>query len=80
MALIATALLLKVAGPKFFIWELFGNKADKKETPAPIYALLIPIFIGIGFIEIISICFRPISLSFRLYGNVYGGEKACSQV
>ena len=78
MALIATAawlfISLKVAGPKFFIWELFGNKADKKETPAPIYALLIPIFIGIGFIEIISICFRPISLSFRLYGNVYGGE------
>lgn len=78
MALIATVawlfISLKVAGPKFFLWELFGNKADKKETPAPIYALLIPIFMGVGIIEIVSICFRPISLSFRLYGNIFGGE------
>jgi F-type H+-transporting ATPase subunit a len=78
MALIATAawlyICLKVAGPKFFLWELFGNKADKKETPTAIYAFLIPIFLGVGVIEIVSICFRPISLSFRLYGNVFGGE------
>lgn len=65
---------LKTVGPKFFIWELFGNKADKKETPPLIYALLIPIFFMVGFIEIISIAFRPVSLSFRLYGNVFGGE------
>lgn len=65
---------LKIAGPKFFIWELFGNKADKKDTPKLIYIMLIPIFIGVGFIEMISIAFRPVSLSFRLYGNVFGGE------
>ena len=65
---------LKVAGPKFFIWELFGNKADKKETPPLIYMMLIPIFVLVGFIEVISIAFRPVSLSFRLYGNVFGGE------
>lgn len=65
---------LKVAGPKFFMWELFGNKADKKDTPKVIYFMLIPIFIGVGFIEMISIAFRPVSLSFRLYGNVFGGE------
>lgn len=65
---------IRVSGVKFFIWELFGNKADKKETPKPIYALLIPIFIGVGFIEIVSIAFRPVSLSFRLFGNVFGGE------
>ena len=65
---------LKVVGPKFFIWELFGNKADKKETPAFIYFMLIPIFLMVGVIEIISIAFRPVSLSFRLYGNVFGGE------
>jgi len=65
---------LKVSGGKFFIWELFGNKADKKETPGPIYALLIPIFIGVGLIEVVSIAFRPVSLSFRLFGNVFGGE------
>jgi F-type H+-transporting ATPase subunit a len=65
---------LKVAGPKFFIWELFGNKADKKETPAAIYMLLAPIFLMVGVIEVVSIAFRPVSLSFRLFGNVFGGE------
>lgn len=65
---------LKVAGPKFFVWELFGNKADKKETPSIIYFMLTPIFLLVGVIEIVSIAFRPVSLSFRLYGNVYGGE------
>lgn len=65
---------LKVAGPKFFVWELFGNKADKKETPAAIYIMLIPIFLLVGVIEVVSIAFRPVSLSFRLFGNVFGGE------
>jgi F-type H+-transporting ATPase subunit a len=65
---------LKVAGPKFFVWELFGNKADKKETPKVIYMLLAPIFLMVGVIEIVSIAFRPVSLSFRLFGNVFGGE------
>jgi F-type H+-transporting ATPase subunit a len=65
---------LKVAGARFFIWELFGNKADKKETPTAIYLLLIPIFMLVGVIEMVSIAFRPVSLSFRLYGNVFGGE------
>ena len=31
-------------------------------------------FLGAGCIEIVSILFRPISLSFRLYGNVFAGE------
>ncbi len=78
MALVAMiawlVISLKIAGPKFFIWELFGNKADKKETPAPVYFMLIPIFLMVGLIEIVSIAFRPVSLSFRLYGNVFGGE------
>ncbi len=65
---------LKVAGPKFFVWELFGNKADKKETPKAIYIILAPIFLMVGLIEVVSIAFRPISLSFRLFGNVFGGE------
>ena len=65
---------LKVAGPKFFVWELFGNKADKKETPKAIYFILAPIFLMVGLIEVVSIAFRPISLSFRLFGNVFGGE------
>lgn len=78
MALVAMGawffISLKIAGPKFFIWELFGNKADKKETPTPVYLMLVPIFLMVGVIEIVSIAFRPVSLSFRLYGNVFGGE------
>jgi len=78
MALIAMGtwlfVSLKVAGPKFFLWELFGNKADKKETPKAIYLMLFVIFFGVGIIEMVSIAFRPVSLSFRLYGNIFGGE------
>ena len=78
MALVAMVawlvISIRASGLKFFVWELFGNKADKKETPIPIYMALGIIFIGVGFIEVVSILFRPVSLSFRLFGNVFGGE------
>lgn len=61
-------------GPKGVIKDLFGNKADKDEVPTPIYYFLTLIFLGVGMIEIISIIFRPVSLSFRLFGNMFGGE------
>ena len=32
------------------------------------------VFFFVGMIEVISIAFRPVSLSFRLYGNVFAGE------
>ena len=35
---------------------------------------MIGVFFAAGCLEIISILFRPISLSFRLYGNVFAGE------
>ncbi len=66
--------IMRYAGPAFVLKDIFGNKADKKETPAVIYYPLFIIFFGAGLIEIVSIAFRPISLSFRLFGNVYGGE------
>ncbi|MFP4069581.1 MAG: F0F1 ATP synthase subunit A [Verrucomicrobiota bacterium] len=78
MALVAMAawliISIKTSGVKFFVWELFGNKASKEETPSAIYLMLIPIFLMVGLIEMVSIAFRPVSLSFRLYGNVFGGE------
>lgn len=67
-------LIMRYAGPAFVLKDIFGNKADKKETPAIIYYPLFLIFFGAGLIEIISICFRPVSLSFRLFGNIFGGE------
>jgi F-type H+-transporting ATPase subunit a len=67
-------LILKYAGPKIIAYDIFGNKADKSEVPAVIYYALFIIFFGVGLIEIISILFRPVSLSFRLFGNMFGGE------
>lgn len=66
--------ILRYAGPKMVFLDLFGNKADKKEIPAAIYYFLFVIFFAVGLIEVISIAFRPVSLSFRLFGNVFGGE------
>ncbi len=67
-------LILRYAGPKLILYDLFGNKADKREVPAAIYYFLGLIFLAVGFIEVISIAIRPVSLSFRLFGNVFGGE------
>jgi F-type H+-transporting ATPase subunit a len=36
--------------------------------------LMIVVFFAAGCLELVSILFRPVSLSFRLYGNVYAGE------
>jgi F-type H+-transporting ATPase subunit a len=65
---------LKYAGPKLILWDLFGNKADKKETPAWLYPFLSLVFLVVGFIEVFSIAIRPFTLSVRLFGNVFGGE------
>jgi F-type H+-transporting ATPase subunit a len=66
--------IMRYAGPVFVLKDIFGNKADKKETPAIIYYPLFVIFFAAGLIEVISIGFRPVSLSFRLFGNIFGGE------
>jgi F-type H+-transporting ATPase subunit a len=51
--------------------HLFGPKG---ESTGPLKVLLIVVFFLVGFLEILSILFRPISLSFRLYGNIFAGE------
>jgi len=66
--------VMRYAGPKALLYDWFGNKADRKDTPLLIYICLTPIFFAVGFIEIISTLIRPISLSCRLFGNVFGGE------
>ena len=66
--------ILRYAGPSVVLKDIFGNKADKSEVPTIIYYPLFIIFFLVGLIEIISIAFRPISLSLRLFGNVFGGE------
>jgi F-type H+-transporting ATPase subunit a len=51
--------------------ELFGAKGESSGVMKPVMAV---IFLAAGLLEIISIIFRPVSLSFRLYGNVFAGE------
>jgi F-type H+-transporting ATPase subunit a len=36
--------------------------------------MMIVVFFAAGCLELLSIAFRPISLSFRLYGNIFAGE------
>jgi F-type H+-transporting ATPase subunit a len=69
-----TYFVLRYAGFKVLIFDLFGNKANKKEVGMLMWVLLIPIFFAVGGIEVVSITFRLLSLSFRLFGNVFGGE------
>lgn len=67
-------MIFRYAGPKLILHDIFGNKADKKELPAALYYGLSVIFFFVGFIEILSILIRPLTLSARLFGNVFGGE------
>ena len=54
-----------------FALHLFGPKG---ESTGFIKYMMIVVFFFVGFLEVISIAFRPVSLSFRLYGNVFAGE------
>ena len=54
-----------------FAKELF---APKGESAGVLKVLLIVVFFAAGCLELISILFRPVSLSFRLYGNIFAGE------
>lgn len=67
-------IVFKIAGPKIILWDLFGNKAEKSETPGWLYPILSLVFLVVGFIEVFSIAIRPFTLSVRLFGNVFGGE------
>jgi F-type H+-transporting ATPase subunit a len=62
---------LQEVGPLGFLKELF---APKGETTGALRLLMIGVFFAAGCLEIVSILFRPVSLSFRLYGNVFAGE------
>lgn len=67
-------IVMRYAGPGLLIKDLFGNKADKKELAPAMYWGLSLVFIVVGVIEVVSIFIRPVTLSMRLFGNVFGGE------
>jgi F-type H+-transporting ATPase subunit a len=63
---------LQANGVGGFLAHLFGAKG---ESSGVLRILMVIIFFLVGFLEVFSISFRPISLSFRLFGNIYAGEK-----
>jgi F-type H+-transporting ATPase subunit a len=58
-------------GVRGVVKELFAPKGD---TTGFLKLLMVVVFFAAGCLEIVSILFRPVSLSFRLYGNVFAGE------
>ena len=62
---------LREVGPVGFVKELFAPKGD---TTGLLKVLMVVVFFAVGCLEVVSILFRPVSLSFRLYGNVFAGE------
>ncbi len=58
-------------GPRGVLRELF---APKGETSGAMRVVMVIVFFAAGCLDILSILFRPISLSFRLYGNIFAGE------
>lgn len=57
---------------KEFLAHIFAPKGDFKGV---MMMLMVPIFLFVGVLELISIAIRPVALSFRLFGNIYGGEQ-----
>jgi F-type H+-transporting ATPase subunit a len=66
-----TVWAIQANGPGGFILHLFGPKGD---TTGLLKLLMIFVFVLVGVLEVVSILFRPVSLSFRLYGNIFAGE------
>jgi F-type H+-transporting ATPase subunit a len=66
-----TVWALQANGPGGFILHLFGPKGD---TTGLLKMLMILVFMVVGVLEVVSILVRPVSLSFRLYGNIFAGE------
>lgn len=58
-------------GIKGFLHHIFAPKGVFSGIMA---VLMLLVFAFVGVLEVISILFRPVALSFRLYGNVFAGE------
>jgi len=64
---------IRGAGVGGFLFHIFGPKVKFSNLFANI--IFIIIFFLVGWIDVVSILFvRPIAFTFRLYGNIFGGE------
>jgi len=59
-------------GMKGFMAHIFAPKGSFRGL---MLMMMVPIFLFVGVLEVISIAIRPVALSFRLFGNIYGGEQ-----
>lgn len=66
-----TVWALQENGVKGFFLHIFGPQGD---TTGLLKVVMIVVFFLVGILEVVSIMFRPVSLSFRLFGNIYAGE------
>lgn len=64
-------------GLKGFLSHIF---APKGEFGGFMLVLMVPVFLFVGVLEVISIMIRPVALSFRLFGNIYGGEQTLEKL
>jgi F-type H+-transporting ATPase subunit a len=71
MFLVWLYITIKEVGVWGFIVHTFGAKGGLKGIMGAMVAL---VFLFVGVIEVFSIIFRPVTLSFRLFGNVLAGE------
>jgi F-type H+-transporting ATPase subunit a len=62
---------IKANGPGGFLAHIFIYQGEGKGL---IKIMLVAIFFLVGFLEVVSIMIRPLTLTFRLYGNIYAGE------
>ncbi len=79
-----TAAMAATFGLFWFYWALTENSlkaflahifAPKGKFAGFMAVAMIPIFLFVGVLEVISIMIRPVALTFRLFGNIYGGEQ-----
>jgi F-type H+-transporting ATPase subunit a len=64
-------LTIKEVGVWGFLVHTFGPKGGLKGIMGLVVAA---VFLFVGVIEIVSIVLRPMTLSVRLYGNIFAGE------
>lgn len=62
----------------WFVWAIQANGVGgflkHIFMPTKAHWAIMIIFLAVGVIEVVSIIFRPVALTFRLYGNVFAGE------
>jgi F-type H+-transporting ATPase subunit a len=68
---------VKENGVKGFLAHIF---APKGKFHGFMLVFMMAIFLVVGFLEIISIMVRPVALTFRLFGNIYGGEQTMEKL